>query len=129
MAICSCRYTKCKSNKEDVWSLRHVLCTYLWQQYEWCLLFPCLAFSFGCPNQPVRIYVYWWVYSRLYNGKMCQYGSPCVYKQYASSDFWHNYVPLWVLFHKWDMKGGCLHKWWGKCYMRCLVKFYFFSIY
>ena len=34
-----------------------------------------------------------------------------------------------VLFPKWGMKGVCLCKQWDKCYMRYVVKFYFFSIY
>ena len=43
---------------------------------------------------------------------------------YASSEFRRDYVPLWVLFRKWGMKGVCLRKRWGKCYrMRCIVKF------
>ena len=45
--------------------------------------------------------------------------------QYASSEFRRNYVPLWVLFRKWGMKDVCLHKRWGKCYRRCIVKFNF----
>ena len=33
----------------------------------------------------------------------------CNFK-YASSEFQRNYVPLWVLFRKWTMKGVCLSK-------------------
>ena len=47
--------------------------------------------------------------------------------QYTSSEFRHNYVPLWVLFRKWGMKGFYLRKRLGKCYMRCIVKFYFLA--
>ena len=43
--------------------------------------------------------------------------------KYASSEFRRNYVPLWVLFRKWGMKGVCLRKRWGKWYRRCIVKF------
>ena len=43
---------------------------------------------------------------------------------HASSEFRRDYVPLWVLFRKWGMKGVCLRKRWGKCYkMRCIVNF------
>ena len=47
--------------------------------------------------------------------------------QYASSEFRQNYVPLWVFFRKWGIKGVCLRKRWGKCYMRCIVKFNFLA--
>ena len=47
--------------------------------------------------------------------------------QYASSEFRRYYVPLWVLFRKWGMKGVCLSKRWGKCYRRCIVKFNFLA--
>ena len=42
-------------------------------------------------------------------------------------------VPTWlppfvgILFSKWGMKGVCLRKRWGKCYIRCIVKFYFYT--
>ena len=29
----------------------------------------------------------------------------------------------------WGMKGVCLRKRWGKCYMRCIVKFYFLAFF
>ena len=35
----------------------------------------------------------------------------------------------WVLFRKWGMKGVCLRKRWGKCYMRCIVKFNFLAFF
>ena len=40
--------------------------------------------------------------------------SCCTAAYYASSEFRHNYVTLWVLFRKWGMKGVCLRKRWGK---------------
>ena len=48
----------------------------------------------------------------------------------ATRKFRRNYVPLWVLFCKWGMKGVCLSKWWVNYYERCIVKVWvFFSIY
>ena len=32
--------------------------------------------------------------------------------KYTSSEFWRNYIPLWLLFRKWGMKGDCLRKLW-----------------
>ena len=50
------------------------------------------------------------------------------WSQYASSEFRRNYFPLWVLFNsKWDMIDVCLRKRWGKCYRRCIVKFFFLA--
>ena len=49
--------------------------------------------------------------------------------QYASSEFRRNYVPSWVLFRNWGLKGVCLRIWWGKCYIRWIVKVNFFCIY
>ena len=38
----------------------------------------------------------------------------------VSYEFWLNYVPLWVLFRKWGMKGVCFQEWWRKCSIRCI---------
>ena len=48
-------------------------------------------------------------------------------KEYASSEFWRNYVPLCVLFRKWGTKGVFLRKRWGKCYRRGIGKFNFLA--
>ena len=32
--------------------------------------------------------------------------------EYTSSEFRRNYIPLWLLFRKWGMKGDCLRKLW-----------------
>ena len=50
-----------------------------------------------------------------------------MYPEYASSEFLRNYVPLWVLFRKWGMKGVCLRKRWGKCCRRCIGKLIFLA--
>ena len=50
-----------------------------------------------------------------------------IWYQIEYAGFRHYNVPLWVLLRKWGMKGVCLRKRWGKCYMRCIVKFSFLA--
>ena len=52
----------------------------------------------------------------------------CLWKtKYASSEFWHNDVPLSEIFRYWGMKGGCLRERWGKCPMIGIVQFHFLT--
>ena len=44
--------------------------------------------------------------------------------QYAGFELRRSYFPLLVLFRKWGEKVVCLRKWWDRCCMRCIVKYY-----
>ena len=42
-----------------------------------------------------------------WNKKISKINDTLLSRQYASSEFRRNYVPLWVLFRKWGIKGVC----------------------
>ena len=107
--------------------------------YSSLFTYMCMNMSHICFMLSYRQYEYLYRYmllptlTQLRCDQVCLLYLTCVllpfimYPEYASSEFLRNYVPLWVLFRKWGMKGVCLRKRGGKYYRRCIGKLIFLA--